>query len=129
MKRYQLKLFNGSEFSNSILIFQRKANEAELEFQSSYLNARVQDAFPFLALNKIRMKLEEMGIEILCNGSRIDVYPSGMLMMSLKAYELEMGKKAEKMVNIFNPTDDVHDIGTIKEQKDYFDNWFVSIPL
>jgi hypothetical protein len=129
MQQFQLRLFDGTEFSNSAWTFQRKPEEVELEFQSAFFNMKVQDSFPFLALNKIRLKLEGIGIKILCHGARIDVYPSGMLLTTVKAYEIEMGQKATKMIVIFDPTDDIHKIATVEEQKAYFDSWFVSIPV
>ena len=36
-----------------------------------------------------------------CNGARLDVYPSGMSLTSILAYEMEIGKQATELVNIF----------------------------
>lgn len=117
MKKYIVKIFDGLEFSDSTLIFTSKGAKCELEFLFNNKSIIVENDFPFLALVAIRIELEKLGMKILCNGSRIDVYPSGMGLNTLKAYELKMGEPARKLVNIFEATEDIDKIATINEQK------------
>ena len=126
MKKYLLKSFNNTDFFDSVLIFTQKGNKVELEFICKHCTLTAEDDFHFLALIKIRIELEKLGIRILCNGSRIDVYLSGMTLSTLKAYELKIGEPARKLLNIFEPTEDIDKIATINEQKAYWETWLDS---
>jgi hypothetical protein len=123
MKKYIVKIFDGLEFSDATLIFTNKGAKCELEFIFKNENIIVENDFPFLALVEIRKELEKLGIKILCNGSRVNVYPSGMGLNTLKAYELKMGEPARKLVNIFEATEDIDKIATISEQKLFWENF------
>jgi len=127
MNTYPLQCLRGYEIFDSTVTFTQKGAKVQLEFISTYTEIKVEDDFPFLALIKIRMELEKLGVKILCNGSRIDVYPSGMGMMSLKAYELKLGEQAKKLLNIFEPTEEIDKIATIEDQRLYFENWLKSL--
>lgn len=123
MKTYLLQCVKDNEYFDSTLTFTQRDSKVQLEFVSKSKKILVEDDFPFFALVKIRKELEELGIKILCNGSRIDVYPSSMGMMSLKGYELRIGEPATRLLNIFEPADDINKIATVDEQKLYFENW------
>jgi hypothetical protein len=127
MKTYLLQCFKDHKYFDSRLTFTQQNSKVQLEFLSTYKEIKVEDEFPFFALVKIRMELEKLGIQILCNGSRLDVYPSRMGMMSLKGYELIMGKLATTLLNIFEPTNDINKIATVKDQELYFENWIKSL--
>ena len=62
------------------------------------------DTFPFVALCKIREDLEEEGKKICCKGNRIDVHPSGRMLIGFNAYKLILGNQAldKDIVNIFS---------------------------
>ena len=86
------------------------------------------DLFDCLCL--LRSKLDVLGIKILCNGARIDAYPSPMLQSSgaRKVYITTMGKQAlrENLVDIFDETT-AEKVGTVEEQEHYHDKWFDSL--
>lgn len=126
MKKYFPQIYDGVEFLSSILTFTQKGNVYELELEYKNKSITAINDFPFLALIKIREELEKQGIKILCNGSRVDVYPSGMALSSLKAYELKMGEPARKLLNIFEPTDNLEKIATINDQKAFWEKWLIS---
>ncbi|SRR5690554_4121920 len=85
------------------------------------------DEYPFSALAKIRQELELKGYYILVNGSRYNVYPSGMQYNTFNAYELELGKPATKTVNIFDRINSSKEVTTVKEQEEYFYKWIESL--
>lgn len=84
----------------------------------------------FDCLRSLRSRLEILGIKILCNGARIDAYPSPMLQSSgaRKVYLTIIGKQAlrENLVNVFDETDAAH-IGTVEQQIDYHNKWIDSL--
>ncbi len=85
------------------------------------------DEYPFFALAKIRQELESKGYYILINGSRRNVYPSGMQYNAFSAYELELGKPATNTVNIFDRINSSEEVVTVKEQEEYFCKWVESL--
>lgn len=125
MKVYPVKSYNGAEYFDSILSFSGKSGSIELTYEAGDIKIRVEEVFPFVALIKIRLQLEQSGIRILCNGSRIDVYPSAAASESLKAYELEIGQPGtrERLRNIFEPANDLDKIATVREQELYWHKW------
>jgi hypothetical protein len=85
----------------------------------------------FISLIEIRKVLEGRGLFILCLGSAINVYPSRMsrqMSKGLKAYKLKLGEPASPndLVDIFDPAIE-EEVGSISEQKDYFDKWIKSL--
>jgi hypothetical protein len=68
--------------------------------------ATAQDLFA--ALESVRQELEEFGLLLCCQGSRPDVFPSGMARQSWggrRAYRLRAGQKPNRddLVDIFDP--------------------------
>lgn len=93
-----------------------------LEFQPHYAG---WDLFECLTL--LRLDLERQGVFLLCQGARVDVYPSGMqrdMGGGQVAYRMIMGKNAdlEDEVNIFEVTTDER-LGTVEEQQQYRRTW------
>jgi hypothetical protein len=85
------------------------------------------DDYPFLALNKLRLKLEEKGLKLVCQGARIDVNPSGMQLEGFNAYELELSKSATNSVYIFDDTAQIEKLATVDEQAAFFEQWLKSV--
>ncbi|QMU74869.1 hypothetical protein GXW83_02860 [Streptacidiphilus sp. PB12-B1b] len=88
------------------------AGAAELEFPGKSLFKCLMDA---------RLWLESEDLLLCCQGSRPDVFPSGMLQQMNDgrfAYVLTPGSvlSEDDVVDIFSPAD-VSDIGTVAEQK------------
>ncbi len=99
------------------------------------LNSEVQyeiegtDLFDCLA--KLRENLDKRHLMLLCNGSRVDVYPSSMMRQMSGgriAYIHRLGKHCtnEDVVDIFDFAE-ANMIGTVQEQKSYYRQWFNSL--
>jgi hypothetical protein len=85
----------------------------------------------FEALAGLRSTLEAAGDQLLCNGARRDVFPSGMSRSmggGRKAYVLRLGTPAKQgdLVDLFDPASpDL--VGTVDKQREFRDAWLVSI--
>ena len=84
----------------------------------------------FDSVVELRKKLELKNIYLLCNASLINVYPSVMQKEfgRTKAYKLQMGKQAtlSDVVDIFDYDSELK-IGSVKEQKEFFESWIESL--
>ncbi|MDE1882820.1 MAG: hypothetical protein KGH70_02465 [Rhodospirillales bacterium] len=85
----------------------------------------------FEALCQLRLHLQSAGCKILCQGARLNVFPSRMTRQmgdGTSAYQLTMGHPAtfEDLVNIFDPTE-AADTASVKEQADYYQAWLKSL--
>jgi hypothetical protein len=85
----------------------------------------------FDCLCKLRTELDKLGIKLLCNGSRIDAYPSRMsrdMGGAKKVYLLTMGQQGrlEDLVDIFDEAP-AERIGTVEEQKAFYRKWLDSL--
>jgi hypothetical protein len=81
------------------------------------LNVRGPDLFD--CLSQIRLKAERSGYRLACNGSRIDVWPSGMARQmsgGMKAYQLSSSSSHPKLVRIFDEAP-IEKLATVEEQK------------
>lgn len=83
------------------------------------------------ALLAIRKQLDPLGIRLLCQGSRRDVWPSGMsaqMSDGLKAYVHVLGRRGRSadLVNVFDPAP-ADLVGTIAEQTADRDAWASSL--
>ncbi|MBN8865912.1 MAG: hypothetical protein J0H92_21235 [Sphingobacteriales bacterium] len=81
--------------------------------------------YPFFILKEIRKVLEQENIFLMVNGSRIDVYPSGLSLPGFNAYIHVLGKPTslDHLVDIFEKTDQASLIGTVEEQVEYHAKW------
>lgn len=85
----------------------------------------------FDALIDIRKELSRMGIVLLCNGAREDVFPSPAsrsMAGGQMAYKLELGVPASRknLLNIFDPAP----IGLVtspEQQRIYYSRWLESL--
>lgn len=85
----------------------------------------------FKSLKLIRAYFETYGSKLLCNGARVDVYPSGMsrgMGRGRKAYVLVQGRQArrENLVDIFDYAEP-NMVDTIGAQEAYYKNWVTSL--
>ena len=123
-------LFPSGELKNIIVKFSNSPPwfiEASLE----ELNiSKIEGSDLFDCLLSLRSRLDILGIKILCNGARIDAYPSPMLQSSgaRKVYITEIGKQAirENLVNIFDESD-ADKVGTVDQQINYHNKWIDSL--
>ncbi|NHK27686.1 hypothetical protein FF098_007215 [Parvularcula flava] len=87
----------------------------------------------FAAFQSIRIDTAPLGIKFLCQGARKNVYPTGMardMGLGLSAYQLELGKKADKskLVRIFDAAPS-SEIDTVENQDDFWRQWLASLGL
>jgi len=85
----------------------------------------------FECLRSLNRKTEEQGIRVLCNGSRRDAWPSGMLRDmtgASKVYITSMGRTATPLdlVPIFGAAS-ADLVGTVEEQDTYHNEWLRSL--
>ena len=83
----------------------------------------------FQSLRTIRKCLEKLGIELLCQGSRRDVWPSAMssqMGAGLRAYVCVMRQPATELVPIFEPAPEI-EYSNVIEQSKYHHEWFESL--
>lgn len=110
----------------------RKGASCSITFQASFCENRIFSGDNlFGALCALRVYLELDGWFLLCNGARLNVYPSRMsLQMSggSKAYLLEMGRQSRKdnLIDIFGAAE-LADVTTVSEQKLFFEQWLKSL--
>jgi len=127
----RIELRDGSQVTSTVffsvappwrLRFDLGPDGYEVEYEGSDL---------FDCLVKARREWEKKGARILCNGSRRDVYPSGMsrqMSGGRKAYVLGIGERASSscLVDIFEPAaPDM--VATVDDQKVYYEQWIRSI--
>lgn len=101
----------------------------ELNLENQKLSAVDQNLFS--ALNELRIQLEKQGIQIMCNGSAKNVYPSPMQLsmgVGRTAYRLFLGRqaKSEDIVDIFEYSEDSEFV-SIYEQENYYKEWLNSL--
>lgn len=99
-----------------------------LDLYSSSLNLlNITDQDFWGCLIKMRNSLEEKNLFILCQGSAINVHPSGMardMSSGLKAYSFKLGKKVSlsDLIDVFDPIEK-EIVATIAEQEQFFKKW------
>jgi hypothetical protein len=85
----------------------------------------------FAALAALRLELEQEGVQLLCAGSRIDVFPSAMsreMSAGRKAYVTRMGERASRadLVDIFDEAP-LELVGRVDDQQAFHTKWFESL--
>ncbi|MFC5888119.1 hypothetical protein ACFQ0M_00315 [Kitasatospora aburaviensis] len=79
----------------------------------------------FDALSHIRLQIEPLGYQLLCNGARIDAYPSGLsrdMSGGTVLYVLKLGRAAQQRVSIFDRAAPAS-VGTVAAQREFFESW------
>ena len=126
-KTYELKALKSNRLISSLIKLEKEGANIKLLFESENMKLVFIDEYPFFALVKLRNVLDELGILLLCNGARRDVYPSGSSAIGNMAYVMQNGHPAIELVNIFEPINDFKKIASVSEQKVYRDNWIKSL--
>lgn len=127
LKTYNI---NTKVYCDSIVIANKEVGEGYLfEYKCEDIFLTGRGDYPFMALAAIRRQLVELNLLLLCEGSRVDVFPSGFSFSSYLAYKVCLGKRAEKenLVHILDPTDEIAMIGTFEEQESYRVKWGESL--
>lgn len=106
-------------------------DDVAIEFRVNDIVIIQNDVTFFEALVKIRIKLEQNGIKLFCQGCRKNVYPSPMMLAmgsGDKAYVLTLGRQAKMsdMVSIFEKCE-FEEYATVKEQRAFYEKWIKSL--
>ncbi|WP_343702734.1 hypothetical protein [Chitinophaga sp.] len=120
---------NSRAFYDSIIVSKKGSNDSVLEYRGNDIFLTGIGDYPFMALADIREQLKKRGLLLLCEGARIDVFPSSMAFTSFLAYKTVIGRPASKedLVHILNPTDDVDIIGSLEDQEAHRIRWVNSL--
>ena len=94
--------------------------DQNVSMEIDLFNDVFKDYDAFGCLCKLRQKLERQNLWILCNGARIDCYPSGMcreMGCGFSVYELQLGvhAKRENLVKTFDYAP-LNTLATVKQQ-------------
>lgn len=106
------------------IVYENKNNRISSEFRFNSATYRFEGVDIYECFQFYSEILEKDNCIIMCNGSRIDARPSGMLRdMSngFKVYHLIMGKEASVILDIFEFTEE--NLGFRKQQDEYFKKW------
>jgi hypothetical protein len=122
-KKIKIKV-DGSYAIATLIIAQN-----EITFKYNSYSIIKSGEYPFVILKDIRKELDGKNIFLLINGSRKDVFPSGMSLVGNMAYVQSLGEPTslDHLVDIFDETDRIDLIDTVEEQKKYHDEWINSI--
>lgn len=128
---YNIEVFdeNSSSLIPAELFVEDTSNGVVLKLAIGNKSYNANDTFPFVALCKIREDLEQERKKICCKGNRIDVHPSGRMLVGFNAYKLVLGNQAldKDIVNIFSPETNLSLLGTVEEQKSKYNEWLNSL--
>lgn len=131
---YKLKIIQGNSKTEicTLKVSEISSEIVELKLETSTKTYRCEAEYNFEALQKLRKKLESDNIQLLCNGSVKNVYPSPMMMSmgGTRAYVMTMGKHAslDKQVDIFN--DEIaEEYATVAVQNDFYEAWINSMKV
>lgn len=132
IKEIKLKKFNGELAHGIVELIDNPDGLADrqisLTLRFSGIEIQKVDYDYFSALQQIRIDLEAIKINVLCNGASLDVYPSGMMRDmggALKAYRLKRGLHAHlsDVVDIFEFDENNFIICTVSEQNEFYEKW------
>lgn len=100
-----------------------------IECHVNDIKIKTKDFIYTILFLDLRKKLESNGIFLLCKGCLVNVHPSGRQLISTKANELTIGKRVDrdKVVDIFDPIKNLGEFFSIRNQKDFYDYWLISI--
>jgi hypothetical protein len=124
---YHVKTLKDNRESDSTIEYIDSSRTIKLIYKDDNNTIENEDDYPFFALIKIRLQLEGQNALILCNGARVDVYPSGSSPIGPMSCTLKNNRQATELVNIFESMEDVKKAATVTEQKLYRDNWLKSL--
>lgn len=130
MESAQIDVWNADSgvTHGAVIAFRWDGREAflSLDVPELDLSAEGHGRDLFDGLQQLRRQLEALGWYPLCNGARIDCYPSGMArdMGGARAvYELTIGKPGRPpLVGLFEPAPATK-VGRVSEQDAYYQRW------
>lgn len=119
-----LRIIDNKNTSKAKIKLFDKGNIVQIDLYYKDIFLSEANEFPFIALNKIRLQLEKSDLKLICQGCRIDVHPTSIY---LSGYELELSKPAVNSVYLFDDTDYLEKIGTVKQQELFYEKWLKSV--
>jgi len=135
MERKNVKILRDGHTEEGIIEFHKEVSE-EIIWHLNFISGGIKfstsnEISLFDCLCALRTFLAERNACILCNGARIDAYPSRMSIQmggGRKLYVLRIGEQAvlKDMVDIFDETT-IDKIGSVAEQKDFYRKWLSSL--
>lgn len=126
-----IKLSEGTNHLSECTLSYQNTQPCMIDFQNSELGEHhFEGRDVFDCLCQLRGFLEKTGWNILCNGARIDAYPSSMsrdMGGGMKLYHLKLGKRPQRsdLLRIFDRAEP-NQIGTIEQQRAYHEKWRAS---
>lgn len=130
----KLKVNSGKIVVSKLYLYEedpdnREYVKIELHYSNRIFECSAKNYFD--ALIKLREKLEQESIQILCRGANKNVYPSAMQLnmgTGRNAYMLIMHKRARQqdVVDIFEFSK-IAECASIAEQKQFFNFWIESL--
>jgi hypothetical protein len=127
---HSIRLLSGGLEESATLVLSNKGQECHLmlRYRNKHVEAKASDYFK--AFGMVRQELEKEGLQPICYGASLNVWPSGMgrdMGAGLTAYRLTMGKHArrEDLVDIFEYGPDVVP-ATVAQQKEFWEAWLKS---
>jgi hypothetical protein len=129
----QVELWNGlsDAVTEALITCRWDGRNAELSLGAPdahlSLEATARDAFD--ALQRVRLQLEPLDWYPLCNGARVDCYPSGMargMGGALTVYVLAVGRSARPpLVGLFEPAAR-EQVGPVADQDAHYERWIAT---
>ncbi|MCT7981394.1 hypothetical protein [Laspinema olomoucense] len=126
-----IKSLEGDNQLSECTLFYQNTRPCIIVFQNAELgNHQFEGKDVFDGFCELRLFLEKKGWNILCNGARVDAYPSSMsrdMGGGMKLYHLQIGKRPQRsdLLRIFDKAEP-NKIGTIEEQRLYYERWRAS---
>ena len=119
---------DGSVISLDLQLHSEDGRSCVIEFKDlNGLPSRAEGSDYFKAMQQMRERLEGQGCQLLCNGARIDVWPSRMardMALGKKAYIMCIGQKPSKddLVDIFEQAPP-ETVGSVERQRAFWAEW------
>jgi hypothetical protein len=115
------------EVTVTLRFTRREPWRVEVVTPSGSVVSGASSADRFHALLDVRRQLEPLGLQLCCNGARLDVWPSGMVgQMSggRNAYLRPVGRAPDgrDLVDVFDPAP-CDRVGTVEAQRAALDRW------
>ena len=130
MEILEINIINNGKIEKNKLFLSEIEDEINLKIEIERTIYFSKSGNIFDSIVELRKKLESKDIYLLCNASVVNIYPSPMQkdFGGTKAYKLQMGKQAvlADVVDIFDYNSELK-IGSVEEQKKFYENWLESL--
>lgn len=135
IEKKAVTLFDGvNSIAGELFVYEESPSDVDMVFLKVVIGERSfisEEIDCFSALVSIRKELEQENLQIACNGSAKNVYPSRMQLTmgyGRKAYRLFIGQQDEigNVVDIFDCENDLEFV-TVEEQSNFYAQWIKSI--